>query len=197
MRERQAAQMAAAFILRANRAIGKLRLMKLMYLAERESMRRFVFPIVCDDIFAMRMGMALSRTFNLMRGKPGTPTSGEWGQHIVRTNRGLDVQRGVSASTLGSLSRNDIDVIDEVWKAHGRQSEDELVHEVHHGLEEWVDQWSRQSRRSGAVRVPYETLFQTLRGMSESDAVEAAEEVAYFQAMGDASLKGAGAQSAS
>ena len=197
MRERQAAQMAAAFILRANRAIGKLRLMKLMYLAERESMRRFVFPIVCDDIFAMRMGMALSRTFDLMRGKPGAPTSGEWGRHIVRTNRGLDVQRGVSASTLGSLSRNDINVIDQVWMAHGRQSEDELVHEVHHGLEEWVDQWARQSRRSGAVKVPYETLFQTLRGMSESDAAEAAEEVAYFQAMGDASSKGAGAQSAS
>ena len=137
MRERQAAQMAAAFILRAGRAIGKLRLMKLMYLVERESMRRFVFPIVCDDVFATRHGMALSRTYDLIAGKPNTPTSGEWARHIVQTNRGLNVKRGVTDQSLGGLSRNDISVIDQVWQAHGDQNEDELVHVVHHELKEW------------------------------------------------------------
>lgn len=191
MRERQAAQMAAAFILRAGRAVGKLKLMKLMYLAERESMRRHVFPIVCDDIFAMRKGMALSRTYDLMIGKPQTPTNGEWARHIVHTNRGLNVKRGVARRSLGSLSRNDIAVIDHVWETHGNQSEDELVHAVHHGLKEWTDQWAHESRSRGAVKVPYETLYRTLRRMNKADAAEAAEEVAYFQAMGDVATRDA------
>ena len=44
MREQQAAQMAAAFIIRAGRPLGKIRLVKLMYLAERESMAGPGFP---------------------------------------------------------------------------------------------------------------------------------------------------------
>lgn len=189
MRERQAAQMAAAFILQAGRAVGKLRLVKLMYLAERESMRRSVFPIAFDDIYAMRWGMALSRTFDLMIGKEGTPTDGEWDRHIVRTNRGLDVRRGVSARTLGGLSRDDIEVIDTVWAEYGKLSSDALIHEVHHGLAEWHDHWSPRSRKREAIRVPYETLYRTAFGMDDADAAEAAEEVAYFQAMGDVKQK--------
>ena len=60
MRERQAAQMAVEFMHMAEGAIGKLRLIKLMYLAEREAMRRFLLPIVEDDICAMQRGMVLS-----------------------------------------------------------------------------------------------------------------------------------------
>ena len=70
MRERLAAQVAAALILRAGRAVGALRLMKLMYLVEREAMKRHVRPIVFDDIFAMPNGMALSRTYDLMIQEP-------------------------------------------------------------------------------------------------------------------------------
>lgn len=186
MRERQAAQVAAAFIIRAGKAVGVVKLIKLMYLAEREAMKRFVFPIVLDDIYAMQMGMALSRTYNLMQGREGTPSDGEWGRHIVRTNRGLNIRRGVSSTTLGGLSRNDLKVIDDVWAKYGSLNTDELVHEVHHGLAEWIDHWGDPARRSAAVRVPYETLYRTLLGMDEADAADAAAEVSYFKALGQA-----------
>lgn len=184
MREQQAAQVAAAFIIRAGRAVGVVKLTKLMYLAEREAMKRFVFPIVLDDIYAMQRGMALSRTYNLMKGKEGTPSDGEWSRHIVRTNRGLNIRRGVSSATLG-VSRNDLKVIDDVWAKYGSLNTDELVHEVH-GLAEWKDHWEDPTRRSAAVRVPYETLYRTLLNMDEADAADAAAEVSYFKALGQA-----------
>ena len=186
MRELQAAHVAAAFILRAGRPIGALKLTKLMYLAEREAMKRFVFPIVCDDIYALQRGMALSRTFDLMKRKPGTPTTGEWARHIApQSHQGVGVCRGVTESSLDGLSANDIDVIDRVWRSHGGKSNDELIYEVHHHLEEWTTHWDHENRRSSAVQVPYESLFELLRKMPKAEAAEAAEEVAYFQSMGD------------
>ena len=185
MRERQAAQLAAAFILRAGRPLGALKLMKLMYLAEREAMSRFVFPIVFDDIFALQRGMALSRTFKLLQREPGTPTNGEWDLFIGPTShRGIPVRHPTNHDSLDSLSRNDIEVIDYVWGTYGKRSQDALIHEVHHALPEWVDSWEDPSRKSSAVPMSYERLFQTLRGMNAADAVDAAAEVAYFKAMG-------------
>lgn len=186
MRELQAAQVAAAFILRAGRPVGALKLTKLMYLAEREAIQRFVYPIVCDDIYAMQRGMALSRTFDLMKRKPGTQTNGEWARLIGAPSRqGLGVRRGVTEDSLDGLSANDIDVIDNVWRTHGEKNNDELVHEVHHGLEEWTTHWYDENRRSSAVPVPYESLFRLLRGLPEDQAAEVAAEVTYIQSLAD------------
>ena len=188
MRERQAAQLAAAFVLRARRPVGVVKLVKLMYLVEREAMRRSVFPIVFDDIYAMRMGMALSRTFNLMKRKAGTPTNGEWERHIAPpSHRGIDVRRGVTDRSLDSLSPDDIEVIDYVWEHYGNKSRDELVHGVHHGFAEWIQHWEAQDRRTSAVKIPYEQLYETLCGMNTIDAADAASEVAYFQSMDESS----------
>ncbi len=184
MRERQAAQMAAALIFKAGRPVGKLRLLKLMYLVERESMLQTGFPITFDEVFAMRQGMALSRTWNLMLGVKDTPTNGEWEKHIVRTNRGLMVKQGVGAEALDSLSPKDNQLIGEVWKLYGKRSRDDLIDLVHHKLAEWESHW-RQPRKSDSVLVPYETLYQTVLGLDLAQASEAAEEVAYFQAMND------------
>ena len=187
MRELQAAQVAAAFILRAGRPVGALRLTKLMYLAEREAIQRHVYPIVCDDIYAMRLGMAQSRTFDLMKGKPGTQTNGEWARHIgPPSHQGIGVRRGVRESSLDGLSANDIAVIDHVWRTHGGKSKDELIHEVHHGLEEWATHWYDEDKKSSAVQVPYESLFRLLRGMPEDQAADAAAEVAYIRSLADA-----------
>ena len=185
MREKQAAQMAAAFIIRAGRPLGKIRLLKLMYLAERESMVRPGFPIVCDNIYAMREGMGLSRTYDLMIGKEGTPTDGEWTKHIARTSLGLNVCQGVNDEALDGLSQNDIEVVDKVWAQYGHLDRDALVHEVHQ-LKEWKEHWEDPARRRQSVQVPYETLYRTVVGLDATDAVDAAGEVAYFQAMGDA-----------
>ena len=95
--------------------------------------------------------------------KPETPTTGEWGRHIERTPKGLTVSKGIGESALTGLSANDVKVINEVWREHGSKSNDELILEVHHGLEEWKDHWESEDRRSSSVKVPYEVLFKVLR----------------------------------
>lgn len=171
MRERHAAQLAAAFILKAGRALGVVRLMKLMYLAEREAMRRCGLPIVFDDIYAMREGMVLSRTFDLMTAKQGTPSTGEWAEYIAPpSHRGLRVCQGVGPTSLDVLSRPDMEVVDCVWESHGASSRDALVHEVHHHLDEWTEHWFDPKRGRSAVAVPYDKLVPMVHSPAGQEA---------------------------
>ena len=168
MSEQLAAQMAVAFIAKANRPVARLKLLKLMYLAEREAMRRFLRPIIGDHIFAMREGMALSNTARLARGKG--EAVGEWNQHIVRKAQGLGLRKGVSAQRLDCLSEDDLGVIQWVWDRYGDKSQDELIQVVHHKLPEWIEHWNID-RKTQAVPVPYETLYRTIcEGVNEADA---------------------------
>ena len=163
MRERQAAQLAAAFILKADRPVGVVRLMKLMYLAEREAIRRTGLPMVFDEIHAMREGMALSRTFDLMTARQGE-SKGDWARHIAPLSRaGLGVCQGVGESSLDGLSRGDLEIVNLVWAKHGQSNRDKLVHEVHHKLDEWLEHWDDPNRRRAAVPVPHDKLVQTIR----------------------------------
>ena len=186
MDERKASHVAAAFVLRNRRPMGVLKLMKLMYLADREAMRRFVFPITFDGIYALRNGMALSRTYDLMIGKLGTPTNGEWARFMgPQSYQGVAVRSNVGKDDLDSLSPNDLEVIEHIWDKYGQLSRDEIVHEVHHQLKEWTEHWDDAKRKRSAVPVSYAKLCETLRGMSEDEASEAAEEIAYFQHVGE------------
>lgn len=170
MRERQAAQMAVAFIRRAGGTIGKLRLVKLMYLAEREAMLRFLLPIVEDDVCAMQRGMGLSATWRFAGGGDSPTPTGDWGSHVVQTARGLSVRKGVSVHSLDGLSDEDLRVIQQVWDDYGAMGQDELVHEVHHKLPEWIKHWHAEARRNGSVAVPYSDLYQTICGVDETEA---------------------------
>ena len=176
MRERQAAQMAVAFMHRADTAIGKLRLVKLMYLAEREAMRRFLLPIVEDDICAMQRGMGLSETWRLARGRGSAKSTGEWDRHIVQTAHGLNIRKGVSGRPPDGLSDDDLHVIQQVWDDYGAMNQDELVHDVHHKLPEWIEHWNAEGRKSLSVNVPYSKLYQSICGTDETEAHYLVEE---------------------
>ena len=175
MSEKLATQVAVAFIAKATRPVGWLKLVKLMYLAEWEAMRRFLLPIIGDDIFAMRHGMASSNTARLAQGKG--EADGEWSQHIVRTPQGLGIRKGVSTGSLDCLSEDDLGVIQWTWDRYGDRSQEELVHAVHHRLPEWIEHWDNvNDRKTHAVPVPHETLYRTISNVTEADPRYLAEE---------------------
>ena len=70
--ERKVAQMAAFFLVQPpERRMSHLKLMKLLYLSDREAMREFGWPISGDRLVSMlhgRHGPVLSQTLNLMDG---------------------------------------------------------------------------------------------------------------------------------
>ena len=66
--ERRVAQMAAYLLDHARTRMKYLKLMKLLYLADRESMKRHGHPISGDRYVSMDHGPVLSNTLNLING---------------------------------------------------------------------------------------------------------------------------------
>ena len=66
--ERKVAQMAAFFLQQAGGTLNILKLMKLLYLSEREAMNRYGEPLSYDAMVSMPHGPVLSMTYECMNG---------------------------------------------------------------------------------------------------------------------------------
>lgn len=66
--ERKVAQMAAYLLKKRGGCMSHLKLMKLLYLADREAMDRYGAPMSGDRVVSMPQGPVLSMTLNLVDG---------------------------------------------------------------------------------------------------------------------------------
>ncbi|MCY4448890.1 MAG: Panacea domain-containing protein [Chloroflexi bacterium] len=139
MYEAKAAQAAALFLLKAGGSMPHLKLMKLLYIADRESYRRCGSPITGDEMVSMSNGPVLSHTYDLMIERAKRP-SDYWSSYVGALHEEtLALADGINEETfLGALSQANRDVIDYVWTQWGRMSARELVKHTH-GFREWQD----------------------------------------------------------
>lgn len=140
--ERKAAQ-AAAFLL--DQASGKrmplLKLMKLLYLADRRSIDQFGHPITFDAMVSMPHGPVLSQTLDLINGATESKPEG-WEHWIAdRAEHQVSVRRGVSVSrdSLLDLSDADVDTLATTWAQFGQMTKWQLRDYTHQHCPEWKD----------------------------------------------------------
>jgi len=167
--ERKAAQVAAYFLIRAKHKganVTLLKLMKLMYLAERLSYERFCFPIIGDSLVSMPNGPVLSRTLDLMN-FGSSKDSGEWDSLIAERDgrdMSLNGHENLTINDLRELSESDIEVLDSIWGKFGTMSAIQLREFTHNS--ENCPEW--QDPDGSSVPIQLETLFQKL-GYSKTD----------------------------
>lgn len=140
--EKKAAQVAAFFLMRANSALPVLKLMKLMYLAERSSFVTYGEGISGDRLVSMQHGPVMSITLNLMNGSTESSADG-WDAWISdRANHEIslaDNKRGIQANDLLALSDADIAILNQTWQEFGRMNKFQLVEYTHQHCPEWED----------------------------------------------------------
>lgn len=152
---------AAALLLRLRGGrMHYLKLIKLLYIADREALRRWGVPITMDSYVAMDHGPVVSRTFNLIQGCPGlawnTAISDPMGEHEVE----LRAEPGTSR-----LSKAEEQLLAEVFALYGNKNRWELV-ELTHTFPEWRD----PNGSSLPIRVE-----DILRGLGEGETAIAAQ----------------------
>lgn len=136
-KERKAAQMAAFLLDRAGGRLNVLKLTKLLYLAERESMKRYGFQISGDDMVSMPKGPVLSHTLDLTN---GNVESAEWEALIEdRESHDVRLRHAVSRDDLTDISEAAIAVLTSVWQDFGEQDQWQLVQYTHDECAEWED----------------------------------------------------------
>ena len=130
-------------------AMNKLKLVKLIFYADREHLARYGRPIVGGDYYAMPLGPASSQLLDDLR----SPTPTEDFPLEVLGRRVL--ARG--ASDEDWLSESDIDILEHVNREYGRHDGIRLK-DMTHQLEAYRKNFQHGSSRK-SFRLPYEDFF--------------------------------------
>jgi len=155
---RKLAQMAAYFLHRNGGApMEHVKLMKLMYLADREAMNIYGFPISNDEYYSMRMGPVLSLTLDLMGGNEGVEAQREWGEWVSdKENYQVSLQKKeMTESDLDELADEEISVLRKIFDSFCDWTMNRLI-DYTHTLKEWIDPGS------GRLPITLRSIFEAL-----------------------------------
>lgn len=138
-REPVIAQMAAFFLTKEDGQMPVLKLMKLLYLSERESLDLYGHPISFDRMVSMDKGPVLSRTLDYMN---GFIESGEEGWDTWMASRAgneVALAKEPAREALTELSDADLQVLERVWARFGHMNKWQIRDYTHDNCPEWRD----------------------------------------------------------
>lgn len=159
---RKGAQIAAWFAKRQGGKINILKLVKLIYLAERNFMSDFDSSMLNDYLVSMDNGPVNSGTLDKINGfSPDTV----WGEYVTdRENHFVAVSNsGLTDDNLDELSRAELRNLEKTWHEFGHMTQWELVDYTHRYCAEWEDPHGSSSQ------IPYERVFKALGKAHASD----------------------------
>ena len=139
MFEAKVTQMTAYLLNKSSGTMAYLKLMKLLYLADRESMRLYGTSISGDHMVSMPHGPVLSQTYNLIVGD--YDEGGLWGRWIKDE---ADYQVALKVSELerpdyDELSNAELAVLDRVHEQFGSMGRFQIRDYTHDHCPEWQD----------------------------------------------------------
>jgi len=111
-----------------------MRLLKLLYLADRRMLEKTGFPITFDRVIAMKNGPVLSETYDLIKGSHLAAAT--WSQYIA--TEGYHA-RLIQTPERGELSRIAISSLNAVQDDVSHLNDWALIEKLHVDLPEWID----------------------------------------------------------
>ena len=137
-REHKAADLAFRLLEKHSGKMSYLKLVKLMYIVERESLLRWGRSVTYDRFVSMPHGPVLSRTLDLITEEAPPDELSVFNQHISQPNDYKVGLREPFPMENSTLSPAEIDLIDDVYGQYGHLGRWNLV-EITHSFPEWED----------------------------------------------------------
>jgi uncharacterized phage-associated protein len=138
--EQKATQAATFFVKKSGGKINYMRLMKLLYLADRESFQRRSFPICGGEYSSMDNGPFISSIFEVMRPTEDYSVLSSkfptWPRCLCYEGYDICVMSDPGAK---DLSKADIAVMDSVYQEFGQKDQWDLVCYTQKNCPEWID----------------------------------------------------------
>jgi uncharacterized phage-associated protein len=132
-------QMAAYFLKKETQPMKYIKLLKLLYLAEREAMAKWGQSISGDRFVSMPKGPVLSQTYDLIKGS--SSESGSIWESTIKgeTNYRVAIEPGLSDDFFDELSKAETNLLDSTYETFGEFTGFELVDYTHDKCQEWSD----------------------------------------------------------
>lgn len=113
---RKSAQVIAYLALKAGGRVDVLKVVKLVYLADRKSIEKWGAPILDEQHVSMPHGPVNSSTYSHLCGEYDLAECG-WSDYLEdKEDHVVGVVRGVKSDDLDELSDADIQCLDDVWE---------------------------------------------------------------------------------
>ena len=135
-----------------NSEMGYLRLLKLLYIADRESLKETGKPIIGTLTVAMNYGPLHSRVYSLINGEH--MDSPVWNKHIHRDGYKVHL---TSDPGVMALSRYEIHKLNEVSEAYFQTDDFDIAHETHE-FEEWLN----FHQEGTSTPIPFESIIEAV-----------------------------------
>jgi uncharacterized phage-associated protein len=119
-RSRKAAQAAAYFACKSRSKSDKMKLIKLLYLIERESIKQRGRPMLFDEFYSMKDGPICSDALNGINGELDKPI---WNKYLIKVdNKTIKPTKTFSDSDLDEISKSDLEILAHVWTQFGHMT---------------------------------------------------------------------------
>lgn len=136
--EERVTQMAAYFLIKSGFQIAHIKLLKLLYLAERKAMAKWGCSMSGDRFVSMPHGPVMSQTYDLIKGH--SPEQSFWNKWIKgEKNYEVSLDGSVNIEYLDELSRSEMKILDDTYTEFGSMDRFQLVDYTHQHCHEWVD----------------------------------------------------------
>lgn len=158
---------AAGVVFKADdvRRMNYMRLLKLLYLADRRCVQRAARPITGDRVYAMERGPVLSEILHLI--KQQHDAFPEWDACFQRRHFDLEM---IKEPRLASLSRFEIEILQETAEEHREHDEWALV-DIVHQLDEYKKNDPRKLKDTKRLLIPMEDVFEAVGRAADIAAV--------------------------
>ncbi|MFN6558617.1 MAG: Panacea domain-containing protein [Nostoc sp. ChiSLP01] len=166
--ERKATQIAASFIKLCGGRLNYMKLIKLMYLADREALLKWGRPITYDSYFSLKHGPILSTTLDLIHEGKQPDSEHIWFQYVSTPER-FEVTLRQDCSP-DDLSQAEESVISLIFEKYGHYDKWELVDLLHSILPEW------QNPNCSSIPITYRDILKA-GGKSEEEINYIEEEI--------------------
>ncbi len=167
--EGKTTQAAALFLKFRGGQMSYMKLIKLLYLADRTSLLRFGKPITMDRWYSMKHGPVLSTVLNLITDPSQVDSSGPWSHFISPPLGDWEVRLITEEVPNDRLSPAEEKLLAEIYEKFGRYNRWDLVEVLHQG--QVAPEWKKPI---GGGRIPI-TLHEVLSTELDSDEAELAE----------------------
>ena len=149
---------------RSGRRDNYMRVLKLLYLADREALKTIDRPILADHFVAMERGPVLSNVYNLIKGEHGDLPA--WSSYSQRDRYDIKL---IEDPGVDALSSKEVELLQQVAMDHVDDDEWALV-AFTHTLPEWI----KNDPGGAAVKpIPLRDILEATGRSADADQIEA------------------------
>jgi uncharacterized phage-associated protein len=156
------------------RCMNYMRLLKLLYIADRESLRRTGRPVVGGPVTAMERGPVLQEVFDLIRGRHRQMPL--WDEYLRTSHFNLEL---VKDPDVGQLSRYEIETLQDAARRHADDDEWALSRLTHE-----FPEWKKNNPGTSSQPIPQADVLEAVgRADSLQDILEEAAEKNHMESL--------------